>query len=509
MYGFLTVIKRLFCRQFVVLSLCVTSVNVSAQEVFQGTIKDFVLMALEQNQELEVQRISPLIQRETIDEAWGVFAPKIVSEFLHEEKETNVDQRTFNSLYGSLFAPPDPTTIYHERNSTYRLGFEGLLDTGTQYQLFLQNRKLVNDSNALDSEFSSDTILMLTQPILKGFGKDVNLAQVRMAKSDLKREEYRLASTVNRMLGETMVACVELIFAQRNLEVKQESIELAEELYEGNKKSFELGRMSEIDVLQAEGRVSEAKEEELQARTFLIERTNDLKALVVEDFVAKQDVEFQVVDELNTEYTLPKTPDLLQTALKNNADYLAAEQYVESQDIAVKVADNALKPQVDLIGSVSVNGLDFDDPFDAISDYRERDKPSWSLGVAVSYPIGNQSAKAAKRRALLQRRQARVNVSSSKVQLSARLHSAVKVVEIAYTRIAISKMSVELARKSLDAEVKRLKLGTTTSFNVAEMQKNLSVARTRQLAAVVEYEKSLIKLWGLVGILKDRMDIVL
>ena len=505
----MTVLHRLVCQHLVVLAMCVSSVNLPAQEVFQGTIKDFVLLALEQNQELEVQRISPLIQQETIDEAWGIFDPRIVSEFIHEEKETNVDQRTFNSLYSSLFGPADPTSIYHERNSTYRVGVEGIFDMGTQYQLFLQNRKLVNDTNAFDSEFTSDTILMLTQPVLKGFGKDVNLAKVSLAKSDLKREKYRLASVVNRMLGDTMVACVELIFAQKNLEVKQESIALAEELYEGNKKTFELGRMSEIDVLQAEGRVSEAREEELQARTFLIERTNDLKALVVADFAEKQNVDFQVIDELNTEYKLPKTPDLLQTALKNNADYLAAEQYVESQDIAVKVADNGLKPQVDLIGSVSLNGLDFDDPIDAISDYQNRNKPSWSLGVAVSYPIGNQSAKAAKRRALLQRRQARMNVSSSKVQLSARLDSAVKIVEIAYTRIAISKMSVELARKSLDAEVKRLKLGTTTSFNVAEMQKNLSVARTRQLAAVVEYEKALIKLWGLVGILKDRMDVAL
>ena len=483
--------------------------SLPAQDVMEGSIKDFVLMAMENNQELVVQRYSPEIQSEIVQEAWGDFDPKIVGEFLHEEKETNVDQRTFNSLYSSLFGPSDPTSIFHERNQTYRLGFEGLLQTGTQYQMFLQNRKLVNDTNTFNSEFTSDTIFMVTQPLLKGFGKDVNLAKVRLAKSDLVREEHRLDSVVNRVLQETMTSCVELIFAQKNLEVKRESIQLAQNLLDDNQKSFELGRMSEIDVLQAEVRKSEALEEELQAKTFHVERTNELKALVLEDFGAKENTGFAINDELNTDYELPRRSVLMETALRNNADFRAAQQYVKSQDIAVLMANNALKPQVDLIGSVSLNGLDFDDPLDAITDYKERDRPSWTLGVAVSYPIGNHTAKAAKRKAQQQRRQALANVNSSKVQLSARLDSALKIVAISQSRIATSQTSVQLAEKTLDAEVKRLKLGTTTSYNVAEMQKNLSIAKTRHLASIVEYEKALIRLWGLVGVLKDRMEVEL
>ena len=494
----MVVINRFVCKYTVALLFGVSCVNTYAQDVVKGSINDFVLMALEQNQELEVQRYSPQIQEEVVEDALSIFDPKFITEFVHEEKETNVDQRTFNSLYSSLFGPEDPTTIYHERNQTYRLGFEGLFETGAQYQLFLQNRKLVNDTNTFDSEFTSDTILMVTQPVMRGFGKDVNLARVRLAKSDLKREECRLSSTVNRVLQETMTSCVELIFAQKNLEVKQESIQLAETLLADNTKSFELGRMNEIDVLQAKGRVSEAKEEELQAQSFLIERTNELKTQVLKDFTDKEDIGFQVVDELNKEYAMPPQSELLSIALENNADYLAAQQYVKSQNIAVKIADNAMKPQLDVIGSVAMNGLDFDNTFDSIRDYENRDKPSWSLGVALSYPIGNQSAKAAKRKAILQQKQAKQNVSFSKLNLSAKLHTAIKTVEIAHTRIAISKMTVELAKKSLDAEEKRLKLGTTTSFNVAEMQRNLSIAQTRHLAAAVEYEKSLIRLWGLV-----------
>ena len=342
---------------------------------------------------------------------------------------------------------------------------------------------------------------------MKGFGKDVTMAKVRMAKSNLRREEFRLTSIVNTVLNRTMSACVELIFAEKNIQVKEESIELAEKLLQDNRKSFELGRMNEIDVLQAEARVAEAQEEKLQAETFLIERTNNLKALVFEDYDQIDQIDVKVTDELNTTYDIPAKSDLLQAAWKNNADFKAAEEFVRAQNIAVEMANDGMKPQVDLVGSISYNGLDFDDQVDAVKNYYERDQPSWNLGVTVSYPFGNHAAKAAKRKALLQRRQAEENVGFSKLEIATQLDTALKIVNIASARIASAERSVELARKSLEAEQKRLNLGTTTSYNVAEMQRNLSVAKTRHLASIVEYEKALIKLWAVVGVLKDRMNI--
>ena len=499
--------RKLFVAGFAIGTSALHCLSAMPADSFQGSIKDFVLMALENNQELEVRRFSPQIQEEVVNDARSILVPVFVAEVMHEQSETNVDQRTFNSLFSSAFGPTNPTSIYEERNTTYKVGFEGLLPYGTQYQFSVLNRELNNDSNLFETEYKSEAALTFTQPLLQGFGKDVTMAEVRLAESDLQREEFRLKGLVNAVLRNTMTACVEMIFAQKNLEVKDESIALAEALLADNRKSFELGRMNEIDVLQAEARVSEAIEERLQAETFLIERTNDLKALIVSDFSAAESVEVRVFDDLNTDYSLPSKFELLEAALANNADFLAARQFVESQGVVVDIADNRLKPQVDLIGRVSYNGLDFENNFTAIGDYADRDSPSWMVGVTVSYPIGNHSAKALQRKAMLQKRQAESNVNYSRVELSAQLDSALKVVEIAQARISISQKSVGLARKTLEAEEKRLKLGTTTSYNVAEMQRNLSVAQTRSLAATVEYEKALIELWGIIGVLNERMNV--
>lgn len=127
------------------------------KQIIRGTIEDFVFTALEQNQELEVERFSPQIQQEAVDEAMGIFDPLLLAEGNYEERERNLDQRTLNSVLSNpLFGGGQGnTSIYEERNETYRMGVEGLLPYGTQYQLSFLNRKISNDSNDFDSEFSS------------------------------------------------------------------------------------------------------------------------------------------------------------------------------------------------------------------------------------------------------------------------------------------------------------------------------------------------------------------
>jgi len=84
---------------------------------------------------------------------------------------------------------------------------------------------------------------------------------------------------------------------------------------------------------------------------------------------------------------------------------------------------------------------------------------------------------------------------------------AIGSIDVAREVILTARESVEFARSSLEAEEKRLMNGRSTSFNVAELQRNLSVAQTRVLASQVEYEKALINLWTLVGVLDVRMNL--
>jgi hypothetical protein len=164
---------------------------------------------------------------------------------------------------------------------------------------------------------------------------------------------------------------------------------------------------------------------------------------------------------------------------------------------------------VNVVGSIGYQGLDFDDSYKSMQDYENRNGPNWSLGVAVEVPLWNQAAKASRTAALLGKRQARYNLSQIKNNLVSGLDQSLGTVEVAKRRIDTAARSVSLAERALKAEEARLENGRTTSFNVAELQRDLSEARTRELAAKVEYQRALISLWALVGRLDEQLRLKL
>ncbi len=82
-------------------------------------------------------------------------------------------------------------------------------------------------------------------------------------------------------------------------------------------------------------------------------------------------------------------------------------------------------------------------------------------------------------------------------------------IEAALQRVALVKDTVALAKSALDAELKRLDSGLTTSYNVLSLQKELSQARSRELATVVDLNKAITTLLLLEGTLAEKMDITI
>src|SRR6185503_3621014 len=78
---------------------------------------------------------------------------------------------------------------------------------------------------------------------------------------------------------------------------------------------------------------------------------------------------------------------------------------MDSANVATKVAKNNLLPQLNLVGSVGVEGLDGDYP-GAVDNQFTGDHVSWSAGLQFELPFGNRAARAIWKRTLLQRQQA-------------------------------------------------------------------------------------------------------
>jgi outer membrane protein TolC len=67
--------------------------------------------------------------------------------------------------------------------------------------------------------------------------------------------------------------------------------------------------------------------------------------------------------------------------------------------------------------------------------------------------------------------------------------------------------TVRLAQSALDAELRRLSSGMTTSYNVAQAQRDLSQARSRELATYVDLNKAVTQLYFVLGTLDEFLQV--
>src|SRR5450432_3167548 len=97
--------------------------------------------------------------------------------------------------------------------------------------------------------------------------------------------------------------------------------------------------------------------------------------------------------------------DQIDTALENRFELGEQQLKIDSADVARKVAQNNLLPQLNAVGSISLGGVD-NSFHDATKNESQSDELNYSIGLQLEIPIGNREARSIYQRSLLQRQQA-------------------------------------------------------------------------------------------------------
>jgi outer membrane protein TolC len=120
------------------------------------------------------------------------------------------------------------------------------------------------------------------------------------------------------------------------------------------------------------------------------------------------------------------------------------------------------------------------------------DFPTWSVGVSVSYPLGQGSDQANYARTRIERTQSEQRLKGAEARAIQQVRDAAWKIEMNAKRIETARASRSLAEQRLDAERKRFEVGMSTSFLVIQAQRDLAQATTNELSAVLAYDLSLV-----------------
>ena len=201
----------------------------------------------------------------------------------------------------------------------------------------------------------------------------------------------------------------------------------------------------------------------------------------------------------------------MRRAVANRIDVKQAKNGLEHGDINLRYYRNQSLPDVSAqltYSSAAAGGVQFSpiNPFSptersivgqrgystVLGDAFGNAFPAWTLGVTISYPIGASSAEMNLARTKLQYSQSETQLKNLQLQVATQVREVGRQVQTNQKRVDTTRVARELAERRLEAAEKKFAAGIETSFFVFQAQRDLSTARTSEVRAISDYNKSLV-----------------
>jgi outer membrane protein TolC len=475
---------------------------------FNLSLQECILIALDENLDIQITEYEPLKAEEGIFASKGEFDPILQGSAFYNRANQSQNQQVV--AFGGITSVESYTTVTNG-------AVVGKLPLGTQYSLSWDMEKSESTFSDFVEEFGGTLNLQLTQPILRGYGSKYNKVRINIAKNSKVATDAQLRLTVLTTVSDTIKAYWDLVGAVENLKVRAEALDNAERLLKVNETRREIGTAADIEVLQAKAGVATRQSEYISARQNISDASNLLKnllnlrdgerfskALIVpidrpnprdpKEFEAA-DYEARVVASMDE--ALAKRPEI--TIRQMEIDNAALEEYRTRKE---------MMPQLDLVYQYSSGGRDHK-LRETLEGIRERQDYAYSYGIQASIPIMNRAARGTYQRARLERRQAEMTLEQARQQLMLNVNLAASRVASNAILVQSNQQATRLQIANVAAEEKRLQLGVTTSWQVLQIQQDLTTAQVQELISNIEYEKSLVELQLAEGTILDNLGIEL
>ncbi|MDD2763416.1 MAG: TolC family protein [Opitutaceae bacterium] len=429
------------------------------------TLDDAVRLALENNRSIKVDAYSRAIARANLLSAYGQFDPAL-----------NFN-RSYNEVYTASSAAPEngflpPATLI--QGDYYSLSLGGVLPWGTIYSLGGTAQNQRGTYNGFASNYLTTGGLTITQPLLRGFGPGANLLGVRIARANRALSDWQYRQTVIDTITSVVIAYSDLAAAHENLRIARSSRDLAATLLAENEKRFKVGSMSANDVASARARTAFREEAILFAERAVRDTDRQLRLLLGEGTFPADGPLLAIAPPPQPEEAAHPAEDL-QKAYGLRPDYQQARLSLEKSRYHETAARNQLLPQVDFVGNYGYTG--FDQSFAASRRMvAGQDNRAYSAGVVVSVPLTFAKGRGAARAARLERYQAEADLKRQEENIALAVATAAGQIETTQKRVAATQTALKLTQQTLDDEIKKLRAGASSTFNVLYIQDQLAAA---------------------------------
>jgi outer membrane protein len=456
------------------------------------TVMQAMLLALQNNQALAVERLNPGIFRTFVEQQRAVFDPVLTG--------------TLQRDRARVLAPgPGRIASAMATGNTAEVGVQEFFPTGTQVAL-TGSTDVGHSTTSPKDFFATRYGLSVTQALLRGFGMDVNLASLRQARVDVLASEYELRGFAEALVAQVEQAYWDYVLAQRNIEIFTQSLQLAEQQLKETEERIRVGKLADIERAAAEAEVALRREDLINARSALATAHLVLLRLMnpaKTDFWTR-DVTVQTLPEQPKE-TLEDVGEHVKVSQRLRPDLNQARLQVQRGNLEIVKTRNGLLPRMDLFLTLGKTG--YANSFG--NSYTNLHEQGYDLlvGVNVEYPLLNRDARAVNQRAHLTRQQAVESVSNLSQLVEVDVRSAHIEVQRSQEQVAATAVTRKLQEEKVRAETEKFRVGKSTTLLVAQAQRDLLASQISEVQAVVANLKAWVEFYRLEGSLLERRGI--
>ncbi len=437
-------------------------------------LEQAIANALAYNLNLRVQQIDPVVAELNVVTQEAAFDPNLFS----RASVSQSDQASTSAEGAEQASRSD--------SRSYSAGVAKRLVTGaTVTASTALNRSDGSSFNSDLNQFVGGRLteraslgLQLSQPLLRGRGRDVSLAPLRRAQSQERNARFELRNAVAELLQLTENAYWRLADAYARRALRQTNLQLAEKLVEENSERERLGLFTQLEVLQAQASLAQRREEIIRAEQAITEAADNLQAamgLLDEQLSISAR---PVVSELPTPPASDRPFDtVVLTALERNFDTAIQLEILYQLEQDLLLARDSHRPELDLTLAGAYNGLSPEDARSAYDQALQRRGEDWNVSLGFSLPWGRRATAANLQRADLRIDQAEIRLAAIKQDLLREVRTAWRNARTATEQLAAATQVVALQQASFEQQSALFEQGRSTFRQLLEAQRDLDNAQ--------------------------------
>jgi outer membrane protein len=453
------------------------------------TLDECVAQALEKNFSVRIQNFSTEQAKDSVIIAKAGYDPTLnLNSQKSVTKDASLTIPTTGQIAGGLYTNSDASIL----SVSQKIPTGGTISANSD----LNRDREVPAAEWVNPTYTSDVSLSLTQPLLQGAGIDYNLAAIRRAKLGVQIADLNFKSTVLTVIFNVETAYYNLIFAREQYKVQEDSLRLAQELYDENVVKRQTGVLTDLDVLQAQVGVATAR-----SQLILDEQTVQNDEDVLLQSLSQRDFSGQVgpVDFPPMENNPEVSFDLSYKLARDNGPDLAIIQAtIEQFKLDALTAKRNALPELDVNGAIGYNSLG-QSYGGALDQALHNQGHSWQAGVTLNFPIGLRANRALYHQALDSQRSEETTFEQEDENLTVQVRSAVRAVQTGIESVRASTETATLSEQQYELEKAKFDAGLVTSLDVLQEQNALLAARVAELQAKVNLRTAIANLHFLEG----------